>query len=103
LEGIKEGPCDGKENLQGGFFRSWVLLIPELVVPAPEVGREWSGVGGEDVEGALVTAVLAESVSQTLTWAAVPWQPPERRKTLLHLYFLHLWKKDFSLETKPRL
>lgn len=85
--------------LKGAFFRSCRLLIPELVVPTPEVEREWSGVGEEDVVGALVTGVLEGSVSPMLMWAAVLEQPPERKTTLLHLYSPHLWKKDFCWET----
>lgn len=63
------------------------------MVPTPEVEREWSGVGEEDVVGALVIGVLVGSVSQMLMWAAVLEQPPERKMILLHLYFLRLWKK----------
>lgn len=73
------------------------------MAPTPEVEHEWSGAGEEDVVGVLVTGVLAGSASQMPTWAAAPEQPPERKRTLPHLCFPHLRKKELCLETRLNL
>lgn len=53
------------------FSEEPALLIPEPVVPTPEVKREWSVVGEVGVGGAVVTEVLEGFVFQRLMMAAV--------------------------------